>query len=231
MDSALQKKLASWLSIAVIVGYWLNDLCIKDHSAAVLPTDLMKIFLMVLKTKIMLLAVMYALLRLEGHDFAQLGFRSPRILPQLLTGIAFGAGTWAFIHVLVNPLIGALNPHPSIEGTDMLIYLKDLKNVLLWIPFVIFSGGIAEEFERIFILTRFENWLGKYGLYTALLISSVIFGMGHLYQGVNAAIGIGVGGLMYGFVYLRKRSAVEAVTCHAFFNVISIIAGYLLNNA
>ncbi len=229
--TSIPKKTALYISIATILFYWIYIFFIKANSAPNLPSDLSAILMSIIKTKIILFLVIFFLLQLEGDNFKLIGFAGPRIFKQILTGILFGIGTWVFIHIMFNPAINTLFPKPSIQGVDMSIYMKDIKSVLLWMPVVIIGGGLVEELQRIFILTRFEKWLGKNGLYFALILSSIAFGMGHLYQGLNTAIGTGIGGLMFGLVYLRKRSATEAVSCHAFFNVLSIIGGYMSNHS
>jgi membrane protease YdiL (CAAX protease family) len=52
----------------------------------------------------------------------------------------------------------------------------------VWLPIGVIGGGIVEELERAFVLTRFELWMGKNGLYVALVLSSIVFGVAHLYQ-------------------------------------------------
>jgi len=97
-----------------------------------------------------------------------------------------------------------------------------------WIFIAIFKGGFAEELWRIFTLTRFEKCCGKSGLLLALIFGAVIFGVGHLYQGVGGVISVAIVGLLYGLVYLRRRRAFEAVVAHATFDLIGITLGYMI---
>jgi membrane protease YdiL (CAAX protease family) len=43
------------------------------------------------------------------------------------------------------------------------------------------AGGVREEVQRAFLLTRFEQHLG--GARVGLIVTSVAFGLGHLLQG------------------------------------------------
>jgi len=92
----------------------------------------------------------------------------------------------------------------------------------------IVKGGFFEEFWRIFVLTRFEKAFKTPGLVFALVVSSIVFGFGHAYQGLSGIISIGIIGLLYALVYLRKRNAVEAIAAHTTFNVIQTILGVIL---
>jgi membrane protease YdiL (CAAX protease family) len=98
----------------------------------------------------------------------------------------------------------------------------------LWILAALFKGAFSEELWRIFALTRFEKWLAKPGLIFALILGSVVFGFGHLYQGLSGLITIAIVGFLYALVYLRRRRALEAVFAHATFNMIGIGLGYIL---
>ncbi|MBS1517867.1 MAG: CPBP family intramembrane metalloprotease [Bacteroidetes bacterium] len=225
----LSKRSASAVSIAGVILYWLYTFYRSSGTRPDFPSGTEELFLSIIKSKIIIIAAVYLLLRLEGEGFRQIGFNGERFFRHLTTGILFGLASWVLVNVIVIPILNSVNPGISKDGLDMAVYMKDIRTVYLWIPIVIF-GAFAEELLRIFMLTRFENSFGKTGLYIALIFTSVTFGIGHLYQGPNAAIGTGLGGLMYALVYLRKRSAVEAFTSHAFFNIISVAGGFLMNN-
>jgi membrane protease YdiL (CAAX protease family) len=78
--------------------------------------------------------------------------------------------------------------------------------------------------QRAFIRHRFEQYLG--GAMTGLVIFSVVFGLGHLIQGRDAAIATGLLGAFWGIVYLRRRSIVAPVFCHALFNLTEVVIAY-----
>lgn len=81
---------------------------------------------------------------------------------------------------------------------------------------------------RVFVLTRFEKSFGITGLYVALVISSVLFGLSHLYQRMGTAITTGISGFVFGIIFIHRRSATEIITVHAFSDVLSILAAYQL---
>ena len=86
------------------------------------------------------------------------------------------------------------------------------------------AGSLREEVQRAFILRRFEQHLG--GAVTGLVVFSVAFGLGHLVQGRDAAIVTGLLGAFWGIVYLKRRSVVAPVVCHAIFNLTEILIAY-----
>jgi membrane protease YdiL (CAAX protease family) len=69
-------------------------------------------------------------------------------------------------------------------------------------------------------LTRFEQSLG--GPAVGIVVSSLAFGVGHIVQGVDAAIATGILGAFWGVVYLRRRSVISPVVSHAAFDLLQI---------
>ena len=87
------------------------------------------------------------------------------------------------------------------------------------------AGGVREEVQRAFLLTRFEQHLG--GARVGLIVTSVAFGLGHLLQGFDAALATGTLGFIWGAMYLWRRSSVAPIVSHAGFNGLEI-ARYLV---
>lgn len=82
---------------------------------------------------------------------------------------------------------------------------------------VVLAGGVREEVQRAFILHRFRHDLG--GVWVGLVAFSIAFGMGHALQGYDAAILTGLLGLLWGVVYVVRRSIVAPVVSHSLFNL------------
>lgn len=86
---------------------------------------------------------------------------------------------------------------------------------------VVLAGGIREELQRAFVLHRFDQRLG--GIKVGLAVFSVMFALLHLDQGIDVAIAVGSLGLLWGIVYIRRRSAVTAMVSHAGFNAAQVL--------
>ena len=173
--------------------------------------------------------VVTVLLLLSGERYKGLGFGKQHIGKQFGFGILFGVMIFAFDTFICSPIIERLLPKTSAQGIDMGRLFTDVSLLPLWILVVFFKGAFSEELWRIFALTRFEKWWGKSGLVLALMLSSVVFGFGHAYQGLSGLISIAIIGFLYALVYLRRRRALEAVFAHATFNLIGIVLGYVMH--
>jgi len=168
------------------------------------------------------------LLRLSGEKYKDIGFEKQSVFKQLQNGFLFGVLIFILDTIVLSPILDAVLSQSSSSGLEMSRLFKNAFFLPVFIFIALFKGGFSEELWRIFVLTRFEKILGKPGLILALIVNSVIFGVGHLYQGVGGMISIGLIGFLYALVYLRKRLALEAVAAHAAFNLIQIILGYIV---
>lgn len=156
------------------------------------------------------------------------GFRSRRgsaIRAALVPGVLLGTVIFVLVNFLFGPLVNAVLPR---NDPSLAHLFKDVRQLPLWLFLSWAPGGLTEEVERIFTLTRFEKLWGRGGLWVGLVLSSVMFGIGHLYQGVGGVIQTGAAGLLYALVYLRRRSAWEAVIAHGCYDSIGVIIAYIL---
>ncbi len=217
------------VSIAAIVAYWIFAAFIATHETFPPADDLRAIVTSILVTKFVTLGVILLLMLFEQESFTRIGFDASDVLKKVFTGMMFGTLIWIIVHIVVNPTLKAMLPANAAQSVNMAAYFREPFALLVWIPLVIFAGGFVEELQRIFILTRFEKWLKAPGLILSLIIGTIVFGLGHLYQGPNGAISAGVSGLLFAFVYLRKRSAWEAIAAHGFYDVIGVVVGFAVS--
>lgn len=91
--------------------------------------------------------------------------------------------------------------------------------IALSIAFLALIGAFSEEvIFRGYLLTRFEELFGIRK--AAILGSALVFGFGHLYQGVGGLIAAALFGVLYGFVFSKRRSIWPLVFAHAINNVV-----------
>jgi membrane protease YdiL (CAAX protease family) len=219
------RKPILYFSIALIFGYWVYKLLSPDPPA---PAEFSQLALQIVQTKIIHLLTIVLLLFLQREQPGNLGFTSEKWVKQLGIGLFFGAVMFVLINVGLNSILNGIFPRTSDGGVPLLSYFSDIRNLYAWLLIGILGGGFVEELMRIFVLTRFEKAFGIAGLYGALLVSSIVFGIGHLYQGTGSAISTGLSGLILGMIFIRRRSAIEVITIHAFADVLSILAAFEL---
>jgi hypothetical protein len=108
----------------------------------------------------------------------------------------------------------------NVEENPLASLVRDPNDLVVFAAVVVLAGGVREEVQRAFILHRFRQHLG--GATAGLLIFSVAFGAGHVMQGYDAAILIGLLGLAWGWIYLRRGSLVAPMVSHSGFNLIEV---------
>jgi len=145
------------------------------------------------------------------------------ILGVPLAAMALVAG--AAIILTIQRFAPSLHTVPDNPLQDLLQRPRD---AWLFALVVFVAGGVREEIQRAFLLHRFDVWLG--GPIVGLVVTSVGFGAGHLFQGVDAAITTGVLGAFWAAVYLRRRSAAAPIVSHAGFDLVQIVP-YMLGRS
>lgn len=213
--------LLMWLTKVILNTYYIDDILEIGRS-------IQQFSLNALASGIFIVIIVTLLLRLGGEKYKDIGFDKQNIPKQLWIGIRFGVLIFILNSFFIGTIVDVLLPKTSAEGIDMSNLFNNLYFLPVWIFIAIFKAGFSEELFRIFTLTRFEKCFGKTGLLFALLLGSVIFGFGHLYQGAGGLIEATARGLLYALVYLRKRFALEAVFAHTTFDMINIILGYII---
>ena len=220
------RSTALYVSLAVLAAYWFYEL--SQGSSPTVPATFHELVLAVVRNKLVVLIAIVLLLRLQKERFAAIGFSSGNWPTHLGVGLAIGVVMFVGLNVVLTSVMNSLIPHPASSAASVMSFFKQPRNLLVWLPIGIFGGGLVEEMERIFVITRFEQWLGRPGLVLGLVLSSAMFGFGHLYQGLAAALSTACSGLVFALVFLRRRSAIEPVVAHAFSDVLAMIAATLL---
>lgn len=219
-------RFALSFSITVIILFWVWTLY-NLKGVRTMPEAFSDLVWVIVREKLIVLGVIFLLLKIQHQSFQNLGLTIQNWTKHVSTGLLLGTLMFIIINVVLTSLLNSLIPVHAASG--VMEHFKDQSNVIVWLLIGIFAGGLVEEVQRIFVLTRFEEWMGKTGLIIALILTSIIFGIGHLYQGIGSAISTGVGGLCFGLIYLRRRSALEAIVAHAFSDALAIImATYLV---
>lgn len=87
-------------------------------------------------------------------------------------------------------------------------------------------NGLLEEVVMVGYL--FTRWVQRGGsVVGVLVVSALVRGGYHLYQGFGGFIGNLVMGLLFGLVYVRTRRVVPLVVCHTLLDVVAFV-GYAL---
>ena len=220
----IHPKTVLYFSITIIVIYWLYQIFLATIHKNI-QSSFSEFATRIAIAKSIQFVSIILLLRLDRVKCQEIGFSLENWKKQLFVGLIFGLIMFLVFNIGLNNVMGYIFPKPANSGS-INAYFSEPSNLYIWLVIGIFGGGFVEELMRIFMLTRFQKCFGKPGLYIALACTSIVFGFGHLYQGTGTAISTGISGLFLGVFYLKRKSAIEVITIHAFSDVLAILGAY-----
>jgi membrane protease YdiL (CAAX protease family) len=171
-----------------------------------------------------LIRVFLAMSGERSHDVF-LGRRS--VGREIIRGLALIPALWVLVIGLIYVMTTWLPGLHNVPSNPLEAYMDTPLNAAVFIIVVILAGGVREELQRGFILHRFDQRLG--GVWAGLALFSVVFGLFHLQQGYDAAIAVGFLGVIWGVLYIRRRSIVAAMVSHAGFDVLQVLQQLLVS--
>ena len=170
----------------------------------------------------LLLGVLICLLLVANGESIRETFLGPRpVLPEVPIGLM---SVVPVLLVAAAVMLTARAVAPwlhNVPVNPLAALMQSPRDIWLFAIVALIAGGVREEVQRAFLLTRFEHHLG--GARVGLVITSVAFGLGHLMQGFDAALATGTLGLLWGLLSLWRRSAVAPIVSHAGFNSLEIV--------
>ncbi|HXW05383.1 MAG TPA: CPBP family intramembrane glutamic endopeptidase [Vicinamibacterales bacterium] len=148
-------------------------------------------------------------------------FGSARVSRETLLGIVLMPFMY-FILLMTLAAIVSLAPWlHNVPRNPLEDMLQTNRDAAMFALVVMIAGGVREEVQRGFILHRFRQYLGGGGV--GVIVHSVLFGLGHIEQGYDAAIAISVLGAIWGAVFLARGSIVAPMVSHAGFNLAQLL--------
>lgn len=148
------------------------------------------------------------------------------VWPEALRGLALVVPVLVVVAAVVLALRAVFPWMRTVEQNPLGAFMDTPLRAGIFFVVVVVAGGVREELQRAFILHRFEQRLG--GVKLGLVLFTITFGALHAQQGLDVAVAVGLLGLMWGIVYIRRRSAVLPIVNHAGFNAMQVMQGLLV---
>jgi membrane protease YdiL (CAAX protease family) len=167
----------------------------------------------------------------HGYSAAELGLGAGRGELIVLLATIIGTVVLATLHWLnFRRMSRLLDRIPRVRAMAERILPQSPSEL---VPFVALAltAGICEEFlYRGFAMAAFVR--AGFPIWASVVVSSILFGAAHLYQGRGGAIGTGILGLLFGAFRSLTGSLVPVSMWHAAIDVVAGIAGprYLIHN-
>ena len=184
------------------------------------------VFALTLSDTVLLVGLVFFFLRSHRESPRLALFAQRKTKVEIWLGLAIIPVSFVVV-TMVLVIVRALDPALHNVAQNPFSDLARTPNAAVMFGFlVIVAGGVREEVQRGFILHRFEQYLGGGPL--GLTLFSVVFGLGHIEQGYDVAVGTAALGAFWGAVYLRRRSIVAPMVAHAGFNLAQVANFFFL---
>jgi membrane protease YdiL (CAAX protease family) len=172
----------------------------------------------------LVVALIVLFLRRRGESLGALLLGTRGVWPEASLGLALVVPVTLGVALVVLAVRSAWPSLHDVDVNPMTALVRDPRLAAVFAIVVVFAGGVREEIQRAFQLHRLTPAVVGPG--TALVITSLVFGLGHTVQGRDVAVATAALGALWGGLWLRRRSIVAAAVCHALFNLGQVAAGW-----
>jgi CAAX amino terminal protease family. len=172
-----------------------------------------------------LVALILLLLARDRQPVTVIGWARRRIGRDVLIGLALSIPLVIGAQVLEAALRAAgLSSPSSAPGLTP----SGPGEVVLAVVLVLVVAVAEETIFRGYLILRLTTVLRS--RLWAVLAASLIFAIGHGYEGEAAVVTIGLTGLVFAIVYVWRQSLVAPVVMHLVFNLLAIVVAPLLSS-
>jgi membrane protease YdiL (CAAX protease family) len=160
-------------------------------------------------------------------SWRDVGLKRPdKWLPTISIALLIGIGYQILDTVAISPLLQSLTGK-SVDLSQYSFLKGSLPALLLSIILTWTEAAFIEEmFFRGYFFNRLTDFTGndRIGVIVALIVSSLIFGAAHTYQGITGMLDTFLAGLMLGLLYLfARRNLWLPILTHGILDMIGFI--------
>jgi membrane protease YdiL (CAAX protease family) len=211
------------LLIALLFGYPALSILMNLGSSADssnLSSRINQVYLPSLTVQLLILAVILLVLWRTRAALSDIGLSRDDITwSNALSGVIFFVGAWTVIIVLRS----AIQRSGYVPEKDFLYLLpRSVAEKIFWVVLSLGAAFSEEITFRGFIISRFRILTGRD--WHGALLSSLVFGLGHLYQGPAGVILTFTYGIMFAGLYLARRSIFPCIVAHFLQDALILLA-------
>ncbi len=170
--------------------------------------------------------ILALLLKLHHERIRDLGLYWDRWRPNVTLGIILVPFLF-IINAFVSFIFREYFPKYYLEINPLTEIIHTPRQLAFFIFSALIAGGIKEELQRAFILTRFHQHLGGAGL--GLVLWSLSFGAGHYIQGVQGVVVATAYGFIFGLIYLIRGSLIAPIVAHSAYDTLALLGYWYLS--
>jgi membrane protease YdiL (CAAX protease family) len=173
------------------------------------------------------LVLLFIVLGAHRETLRDLGVRFAHWRFDALLG--FGVVPVLFVlNMVVGLAFRTLLPRYYIDRNPLTEIIHTPQELALFLLSAFIAGGIKEELQRAFILTRFRRYLG--GAWVGLFVWSLAFGAGHYAQGLQGVAAAALFGFLFGLIYLLRGSLIAPIVAHSLYDTAALLGYWFSRN-
>lgn len=183
---------------------------------------------------IMIVVILLLLRHLCGERIRDLNLRAGKWWKDVIVGIGLSVLTLASLILLSNPINSMFPSEPQSGMGDFFSEMVENPWLFAMItgPMLIIGAGVFEELTRVFLLTRLWNISSKKAWkWITVILSAVLFGLGHMYQGPAGVMMTGISGLIMASYYLLYGRVASMMVAHYLHDALQFAMIYIIANA
>ncbi len=216
-NESFRKSALTWITLAfLVILYPIASIFPAEDPAKMLDglndTTRLVLFISTMIIQWCLFLLIFGAVTREKTDLAGIGFRKIRPV-DFAWAAAFLAASNLILTGVALLLAEVGLPMP---GEISLLFPQDTSGRIVWV-FLSFTAGFCEEaafrgylMTRLRLIGNFQSWV------MPTIISAVVFGACHAYQGLPGFILISIYGAMFSWLYIRTGSIWPPVIAHFF---------------
>lgn len=162
--------------------------------------------------EILSLGVLYLVLKKQGRDFKDIGFKFRKI--DILHCILL------FVGIYIMYII-SLTISPNFGQTPNNIGFLETNISILYILFIIINPFFEELIVRAYVITESKYLLKNEEI--SVLISTIIQTSYHLYQGLIPALYVGLMFFVFSIYFAKSRRIVPVILVHLLFDLMAML--------
>ena len=201
------------LSVVAAVGYFS-----AHRQGAVSHSRRLFFYVTTMAWEWALVGYVYWGLRRRGKFIRDIAGKSWKNAIEFLLDIAIAFGFW-IVAVIVLSVVSHLVHATGMAEAARRLAPQNLAESLLWIALSVTAGICEETIFRGYLQRQFVAWTRSAPV--GVILSAVLFGAGHIYQGPKATVVIAVYGLMFGILAEVRRNLRPGILTHAWHDAIT----------
>jgi membrane protease YdiL (CAAX protease family) len=166
----------------------------------------------------LLVGYVYWGLRRRGKSVRNIAGKSWTSATDFFIDIAIAFGFW-IAAIFVLSIVARLVHATGMAEAARRLAPQSLFESILWIALSVTAGICEETIFRGYLQRQFVAWTRSAP--AGVLLSAVLFGAGHVYQGAKATVVIGVYGLMFGILAEVRQNLRPGIMTHAWHDAIT----------